>query len=233
MFKIKIADINVLVHNKYEFTRAFCKDYLTDEERTDLEVSCTDEEIMEEVKASGIEMSPEFVESVCIHRAIAERLAEFDAFLLHSALIECDGVGVAFAAHSGVGKSTHIGLWKKVYGDRVRVINGDKPIIRFIDGRIMAYGTPWLGKEGLGVNDSCPLKAVCFISRGAENLIKKVEPFYIITELFGQIYLPKLKENAEKTLELTDRFTFGISFYSLKCNMNDEAAEIAHNLILC
>ena len=232
MFKIKIADINVLVHNKYEFTKAFCKDYLTDEERTDLEVSCTDEEMSEEIKASEIDITAEFVESVCIHRAIAEKLAEFDAFLLHSALIECDGTGVAFAAHSGVGKSTHIGLWKKVYGDRVRIINGDKPIVRFIDGKVMAYGTPWLGKEGFGVNDLCPLKAVCFISRGAENTIKRVEPFYVLSELFGQIYLPKLPCNAEKTLELLDRFASCVSFYSLECNMNDEAAIIAHNLIL-
>ncbi len=231
MFKIKIAEINVLVHNKYKFSRLFCKDYLTDEDRTDLEVSCTDEEILEEISISELPISADYAESLCIHRAIAERLAEFDAFLFHSALIECDGSGVAFAAHSGVGKSTHIGLWKKVYGDRVRIINGDKPIVRFIDGEAKAYGTPWLGKEGFGVNDSCPVKAVCFIARGIENTIKKVMPFYVIAELFGQIYIPKLKNNAEKTLELLDRFTSKVDFYSLECNMIDDAAITAYNEI--
>lgn len=232
MFKIKIADINILVHNKYEFTRLFCSNYLTDEEEIDFEVSCSDEEILEEIKISDIEITPEYVENVCIHRAIAERLAEFDAFLFHSALIECDGTGIAFAAHSGVGKSTHIGLWKKVYGNRVRIINGDKPIIRFINGKPMAYGTPWLGKEGLGVNDSCPLKAVCFILRNDENLIKKIDPFYVISDLFGQVYVPKLQDNAEKTLELLDRFISLTDFYSLECNMNDSAAITAYKGIL-
>lgn len=232
MFKIKIADINILVHNKYEFTRLFCSDYLTDEAAIDLEVSCTDEEILEEIKASEIDVTPEYVENVCIHRAIAERLAEFDAFLFHSALLECDGLGIAFAAHSGVGKSTHVGLWKKVYGDRVRIINGDKPIVRFINGQAIAYGTPWLGKEGEGVNDSCPLKAVCFISRGSENSIKKTDPFDVILELFGQVYVPKLQNNAEKTLELLDRFTSITDFYSLKCNMMNDAAITAHKGIL-
>ena len=37
-------------------------------------------------------------------------------------------------------------------GDRVTVINDDKPIIRKIDGEFYVYGTPWQGKESIGKN---------------------------------------------------------------------------------
>ena len=232
MFKIKIAGINVLVNNKYKYSEYLCGDYITTEEHTDFSVSADDADIENEIKCSDIEVNAAYAESVCIHREIAERLAEFDAFLLHSALIECDGIGVAFAAHSGVGKSTHVSLWQKNFGERVRVINGDKPIVRYVDGEFFAYGTPWLGKEGLGVNSSCIFKALCFIERGKENKIMKVPAEIAAMPLFQQIYLPKNGENAARTLELTDLFSSKISFYRLACNMEDEAALVSYNAII-
>ena len=38
-----------------------------------------------------------------------------------------------FCGSSGTGKTTHMLLWQKMLGDRFKFINGDKPIIRFID----------------------------------------------------------------------------------------------------
>lgn len=232
MFKIKIAGINVLVDNKYKYFEYLCRDYITRDEHTDFSVSADDEAISEEIRCADIHTDAAYAESVCLHREIAERLAEYDAFLLHSALIECDGTGVAFAARSGVGKSTHIMLWKKNFGERVRIINGDKPIIRFLDGKFWAYGTPWLGKENLGGNAFCEFKALCFIERGEKNNIVKLPAELAAMMMFSQIYLPKNGENAAKTLELADKFASMISFFKLFCNMDDEAARVSYNAII-
>lgn len=232
MFKIKIAGINVLVHNKYKYSELLCSDYLTGEEHTDFEVTAGENAISAEIENSDIKINEAYAESVCLHREIAERLAEYDAFLLHSALIECDGKGVAFTARSGVGKSTHIMLWQKNFGDRVRVINGDKPILRFIDGELFAFGTPWLGKEGYGVNASCKMTSVCFIERGIENRIAKIDADIAAMAILSQIYLPVHPQNAGKTLELADRFAARVSFYKLACNMEDEAVLVSYNAII-
>ena len=232
MFKIKVAGINILVDNKYQYSEYLCRDYITCEEHTDFSVSADDEAISEEIRCADVPTDAAYAESVCLHREIAERLAEYDAFLLHSALIECDGTGVAFAARSGVGKSTHIMLWKKNFGERVRIINGDKPIIRFLDGKFLAYGTPWLGKENLGENVFCEFKALCFIERGEKNNIVKLPAELAAMMMFSQIYLPKNGENAAKTLELADKFALMISFFKLSCNMEDEAAQISYNAII-
>ena len=75
---------------------------------------------------------------------IAEKIPLSNAFVLHSATIDVEGVGVAFSAHSGTGKTTHMNLWQELLGDKMVVVNGDKPIVRFFDeepNQPYAYGT--------------------------------------------------------------------------------------------
>ena len=134
--KIKIADFVIQIDNKYDFVFQQCRDYLTKEEPVDFCIFCTDEEIAEEKHVSeGDPFSLGYLESVCIYRKICLEMPKHDAFILHSAVIEKDSQGYAFLARSGVGKSTHISLWKKAYGDAVSIINGDKPIVRLIVAR--------------------------------------------------------------------------------------------------
>ena len=137
-------------------------------------------------------------------------------------------MGYAFAARSGVGKSTHIGLWKKNFGERVHIINGDKPIVKITDHGVIAYGTPWNGKEGFGENRSCPLRALCFLERGTENRIEPISTDDAVARIFPQIYLPREAKAAAGTLELLDSFVKKVSFFRLSCNMEDEAAIVSH-----
>lgn len=228
MIGIQIADINILLHNRYRYTESLCRKYKTDSQYMDFAVRATDADIAEEIKSAELPISPGYAEAVCLHREIAERLWQYHAFLLHAAFIECDGVGYAFAARSGVGKSTHIGLWKKNFGERVHIINGDKPILKIADHGVIAYGTPWNGKEGFGENRSCPLRALCFLERGIENRIEPISTDDAVARIFPQIYLPQEPQAAAGTLELLDVFVKEVSFFRLACNMEDEAAIVAH-----
>lgn len=231
MVGIQVADIRILLRNRYNYTEALCREYSVNDTRWDISVEATDEAIAEEIKLADIPIGADYAESVCLHREIAERLWAYDAFLLHSALIECDGMGYAFAARSGVGKSTHVGLWKKKFGDRVRIVNGDKPIVRFTDRGVMGYGTPWNGKERYGENRCCPLRSLCFLERGTENIIVPISTDEAVSRIFPQIYLPQSVEGAAKTLELLDAFVDQVSFFRLVCNTEIEAAVVAYQLM--
>lgn len=46
-------------------------------------------------------------------------------------MLEIDGKAYMFSAPSGTGKSTHAKLWRDCFGDRVTMINDDKPLIKF------------------------------------------------------------------------------------------------------
>ena len=231
MFYIKIADLKIRIRNKYNYVFALCKNYLTEEcDDVDLDISVSEEQISKEVAEAEISVSEAYAECVCVYRNICNELPlRFESYLLHCALIEYEGRGYAFAAKSGTGKSTHISLWKKVFGDKVRIINGDKPILRYINGAFIAYGTPWCGKEGLENNTSAPLYAICFIERAEKNSIRRITPDEAIMRMFQQILTPDDLASVDALFPLLDRTLSQIPCYILGCNISEEAAEVAYN----
>ncbi len=229
MFYIKIADLNVKIDNKYPHVQRLCAKYIIGvPEHVDIEASASEAEIDKEIAESQFDHRG-FAESACIYRNICKDLPKkFNAYLLHSALIEYEGKGYAFAAKSGTGKSTHISLWKKLFGDGVRVINGDKPIVRYLDGSFFAYGTPWCGKEGLGANACVPLKAICFLERDNENSIARISSEDAVSKLFYQVLVPDDIENLDSLIALLDSTLASVSCHILKCNTDIEAARVAY-----
>ena len=231
MFYIKIADLKIRIRNRYNYVFDLCQNYLIDEcDDVDMDVSVSEEQIEKEVAEAEINVSRAYAEGVCVYRNICNELPlKFESYLFHCALIEYEGRGYAFAAKSGTGKSTHISLWKKVFGDEVRIINGDKPIIRYVGGEFIAYGTPWCGKEGLEENASVPLKAICFIERSADNSISALPANEAVMKVFHQILPPKDTKAVDALFPLLDATLRTVPCYLLKCNMDNEAAIVAYN----
>lgn len=231
MFYIKIADMTVAIDNKYEYVKMLCRKYIVPPVDTpDMVVSVSDEDIKAEIDISEFDASPAYAEGVCVYRQICKPLPErFGAYLMHCAVIEYEGEGYAFAAASGTGKSTHIALWQKRFGEGVHIVNGDKPIMRFSGDRLYAYGTPWCGKEGFNSNTSVPIKAICFIERAKENSIKRITPADALMRIFHQILTPDTVENLDSFLPLLDRTLTEVPCYVLGCNISEEAAEVAYN----
>lgn len=230
MFFIQIADICVQIEHQYEYVRLLCKDYIVSASRTpDLIVSARQEEISEELIQSQIGNHSDYAEAVCIYRSICKQLPlSFDAYLMHCAVVEYEGAGYAFAAKSGTGKSTHAALWRQCFGRNARIVNGDKPIFRFFENRLMAYGTPWCGKEGWNVNTSVPLKAICFLERAEVNSIRQIGADEAVLRIFHQILTPRDIQTADAFIPLLDRTLREIPCYLLRCNMDREAAEVAY-----
>ncbi len=128
----KIADFNFEFSEIADATQWVYRDFKCTDKKIDFTVACTKEEIYAE-KIENSVFSERYLQSVAYHRKIAEWLPTRDAFVLHSACFDVDGVGVAFAAHSGTGKTTHMTRWMEYLGDRMTIVNGDKPIVRFFD----------------------------------------------------------------------------------------------------
>lgn len=231
MFTIKIAGLNISIDNKYPGVERLCRDYIVDvpQSECDMSVAVSEDDVSREVTTASEPVSRSYAESLCIYRAICSRLPEFEAFLLHAAVVEVDGVAYAFTAKSGTGKTTHITLWKKLLGDRVKIINGDKPIIRFHDGTPYAYGTPWCGKEGYNVNTRAPLSALCFVERAEENRIAPFGGQQMLGRLMGQILIPRSADEIIRLTSLLDRLVRTVPCYLLGCNMDIEAARVAYD----
>ncbi len=221
----EIAGLRISIKNRCKYTEIFCEKYLSEDQEspTDLEVAVTDEEFYAE-KALSEGFSDGYIENICLYRAICRQLPTLNRMLLHAAVLEYEGNGYAFLGRSGTGKSTHTGLWlKRLKG--ARIVNGDKPILEYKKGEFIAYGTPWMGKEGLGCNASVPLKGLCFLEQAKENEVVKLTPAEAAARVFAQILIPEDADNAARTLELTDKLVTEIPCYLLKCTISEEAVQ--------
>ena len=239
-FTISIAGVNIGVNSMYEYVYHMCEDYLSVGE-AQLRVAITEEDLAYERKCSVESAlaegrapfaSPDpYLETLAVYRKIAVGLLDYDAFLMHGAVVGVDGRAVLFTAPSGVGKTTHVRFWL----DHIEgsfIVNGDKPILRLSDGVVKAYGTPWAGKEGMNTNIGLPLSAIVFLNRGEENRVTEAQFSKIFPMVIRQVYRPSEAAGLSKTLDLISALGETVRFYNMECNMDPSAALTAYDCIM-
>ncbi len=231
--KYRIADFNIEFKNTNVFVEDFFKSFET-QKLPEISFEITQNDIDYEKRLIKYPISDKMLSVAAYHRKFIEWLPFNNAFFLHASLIDVDGIGVAFAALSGTGKTTHTLFWRQLLGDRLTIVNGDKPIIRFFDNEKYpyGYGAPWCGKEHYGTTGRVPLKHLCFIERGDKNSCEPMDPVDAIDIIFNQAYIPKNNPIAVyNTLSLVDRLLKVCSLWKITCTPEIEAAEVAYNTI--
>lgn len=225
----RIADLNIKINHKHDYLTKLCAKYLHSDQNASVDFEVSPSASDYNIDKENLEgYSDGYLESISIYRQIAKKLLEYDGIILHAAVISVDGLAYAFSAPSGTGKSTHIKLWKKAFGDRVKIVNGDKPLLRYIDGKLYAYGTPWCGKEGYNSNTKAELSSICFISRAVENSIKRIDPNTALPKIFTQLLMPDNEGQTEHFFKMLNLIFDNVKFYNLGCNMDIEAAKVAY-----
>ncbi len=234
--RFSVSDFNIEINNKKQRIEIMTVDYPVKDEcnNIDFKTTISEEEMFFEDGLDKETYTRGYLEYIALFRKLAEWLPLHGAFVLHSACFDVDGVGVAFAAHSGTGKTTHMRLWQELLGDKMTIVNGDKPIVRFFDTEPevpYAYGTPWCGKENLGCNMRTPMKHICFIERAEENSCEPMDASEAIDLIFNQVYMPKDPMAVVNTMQLINRFISSCKLWKIKCNMDISAAEVAYKAI--
>lgn len=157
-----------------------------------------------------------------------QTVVNYDGLVIHASTIKFNGKAVTFTAPSGTGKSTHTGLWKKYYPETV-VINDDMPAIRMIDGRAVAYGTPWSGKTDINENDSAPLEAMVFIERAEECSISELTPMEAFIRMMREIPISPHKHQSDLMMSVMNKLFSNVPAYLLKCNISKDAVDTVKN----
>ena len=235
-FTVEMAGIPVRIHCRYETNRAFLEDYLSDRE-PEAEVTPQEEDLQsvrrgleQKAQLRGFQytrISDSYLENLALHERIVNALLPFRVQLLHGSALCLDGEAVIFTAPSGTGKSTQARLWREAFGDRVWMINDDKPLVRITEDRPRVYGSPWDGKHHLSRNASAPLKAVLQVCRSETNRLEPVSPAEAFPVLTRQAYRPQNPADACLSLEMQKEILEKAPFYRLFCNMEPEAAQVA------
>lgn len=231
---IELAGKVLALQIKHRVVMEQCSCYKTDKE-PEVMIAVTDGDIqkMRETAAredvqegkQPTEYADAYLESLALYRKIAELMVDYDTILMHGSVVAVDGEAYLFTAKSGTGKSTHTRHWREVFGQRAVMVNDDKPLLKLTEEGVLACGTPWNGKHGLGSNIMVPLKAICILERGETNEIYPISPQEALPMVLQQTHRPK---NLAKYLEILDKLTQRVSFYRLKCTNEPEAAQVAY-----
>ena len=113
MFQIETAGLVIRIYNRFEDVEYLCRDYMTpDSRKADISVAVSEEDLQRQVlKFKGIPVDVGYAECVALYGEICNALPAYDAFVMHSSVVEVDG-----APYAGV---TNIGVKPTVGSDRV------------------------------------------------------------------------------------------------------------------
>lgn len=234
----RIADFNISFESDIKYYDRMMSEFAAEFDSPDFVFRVSDEDLNYEQQIYREEAeieNPIVYKKFVMFRKFGEALPSCDAFVFHSACVDVDGVGIAFAAHSGTGKTTHMNLWQRLLGNKLTIVNGDKPIVRFFGDEPQTpyvYGSPWRGKERLGCNMRTHLKHICFIERSETNFVEKIDKKTVTNRLIKQVYMPKDSIAVMDTMRLVDRLISCCDFWIIHCNMELEAAEVAYSAII-
>lgn len=232
-FHLRFAEHIFRIHCRYPFTERLCADYRTDAP-AETEIFVTEADIAREDVSQdengGGKFTADYLESLAVYRKICEWLLDRDILLFHCSALAVGGRAYLFAAPSGTGKSTHTRLWRERFGEKVTMINDDKPLLHVSDKRITVYGTPYGGKDGIHANTSAEVGGIVLLRRAAENTITKLLPEEAYPALLNQTYRRADPAGMEKTLGLVWSLT-RLPIFSLGCTISTEAAEIAYRAL--
>ena len=237
-FVMEIAGASVGVRPLFLSTKEYCRPFLTcrepefwvDMPKEDLayEQLLLDQEAVEQ----GLKFRkfPEpFLERSVMQRRVADYLVGRDTLMLHGSTVAVDGSAYLFTAPCGTGKSTHTRLWRELFGPRAVMVNDDKPFLQIAASGVVAYGSPWSGKHGLSSNICVPLRGICSLHRGKENAIQTADPVGLMALLRQQVHTPAQEALLQKTEQLLDRLAQQVPLWTMYCNQELSAAQVAYD----
>lgn len=159
-------------------------------------------------------------------------VAPYDTVAIHSSCIVYREKAVLFLGKSGTGKSTHTRLWRENIED-TSLLNDDSPLLRVVDGKVWAYGSPWSGKTPCYKQERYELVGCVRLSQAPYNKIQKLP----ILQAYGAIHssCPPAFAYDETLYDHISRFMSHllstVPVYHLECLPDREAALLSFNTI--
>lgn len=166
--------------------------------------------------------------------AVSDALLPRGACLFHGVAFLWRGRAWIFTAPSGTGKTTQFLLWKHCFGEEIRMLNGDKPLLGIhTDGSVWAYPSPWVGKEGMYCLESAPLGGIICLAQSRGNQIRRLSIRESVDRIYGQfLYSADTAEQVRRVCALEDRILRSVPVWLLENRGDAASARLTHDTIL-
>ena len=231
MANYRIADITVEMQPRYALLKERAELFRTDDTLTpDLKVVFSDADMDVKVH-SNPDHTPELVEYLFAGAKLAGKLWHADAAMIHASAIEVDGVAYVFSGDSGVGKTTHTSQWIKRFGNRARLINDDKPIIRKCADGFFVYGSPFSGTCDENHTVRVPLGAIIFLKRDECDRVTTLSATDAIKQLIRQCGISRMKRAATARLDFLAQLMAAVPIGEMGFTLGEHAVDTAYQWI--
>lgn len=192
------------------------------------------EELARYRAAFPVRAAEEDVEFTLLAYAAGDALLDFDRCVFHGAAFLWREKVWIFSAPPGTGKTTQYALWKHCFGDEIRMLNGDKPILeKGSDGAIRVHPSPWCGKERMSNMLTGELGGIICLVQGAENTVSLLSPAEAVAPLYSQfIFLSHTPDAAGKVLAFEEHLLSSVPVWRLINRGDIASAQMTHDAII-
>lgn len=163
--------------------------------------------------------------------AFAQAILRRDGISIHASAVAADGKAWLFLGKSGTGKSTHARLWlRNIPGSRL--LNDDNPAVRLVDGKAVAFGTPWSGKTPCYRDESAPVGGFVRLRQGDADIFTEKEDVAAFVALLPSCSVIHSDANLQSMLyDTLTRLSERVPVGELTCLPDDESAIVCHKNI--
>lgn len=144
--------------------------------------------------------------------------------MLHSSSVLYKNKLYCFSAPAGTGKSTHAGLWNRLFD--TPVINGDTNLLLPTDDCVLVPGTPWCGTSDIYSDSTYHLGGIVFLSQGNCDEAQKLSAEDAFIKTVARTISPNWNEElSNKVIEGTGLITELVPCWKLICTPESTAVE--------
>ena len=149
---------------------------------------------------------------------------------LHASFIKVEGYAILFAAQKQVGKSTQAELWRRHRG--AEVINGDRAILRKIDGRWCACGSPYCGTSDIYKDAILPIRAIVLLSQAPQSQARQATARERLAGLLDCCSFNTWDRNqVEQVINLAGSIMEEVHFVKLSCTPDVSAVKSLEDIL--
>lgn len=162
--------------------------------------------------------------------SLERRMVAYESYILHSAYMIYRGEAILFTAPSGTGKSTQAELWRRYRG--AEVINGDRSLLQFRDGKLYADGWPVCGSSGICQKRCYPVRAIVLLEQAGENRVDRLSYRDYVLRLMREITINYHNQMFfDQAMHFIDRLTAEVDLRRLQCDISEQAVECLHQAL--
>ena len=165
--------------------------------------------------------------------AVSKKLLKYNIAVFHGCAFFWKGMAYLFTAPSGTGKTTQYVQWKRIYGDELRIINGDKPVIRLEDdGKIIVATSPWKGKERMSGDKEAPLGGIILLEQAEANEISGMKSSDAVLRIYRQfVVTPENADEVKAVCTIEDAMLRNAPVWLLKNRGDMDSARLTHDTV--